>query len=512
MELTTLLTLKANITDEDWQRTPASVISLFKAIFEHIEKQDKRIARLEEENRYLREQNGRNSANTSQPPSSDNAAKKREKKRQRSGKKRGGQKGHAGHRRELIAVEKCQKVADHIPKQCNKCGHKLSGKDANPYRHQVVEVPAIEPYVEEHRLHQLECRKCGEVTRAKLPAEVPESGYGVRVVAMVAILSGLYRMSERMVQSALQDLFGIVMALGTVNNLRQEASLAIAEPVAEAAEYVKEQPIINSDETGFNQGNADGNNPTQRKAWLWVAVTEFVTLFRVTLSRGQEAAQLLLGTVLTAIIITDRWNGYNCFPLNQRQLCWAHLKRDFTKISERNGASARIGTQLLKLQELLFYHWHKCRDGTLSRESFIQQADQIREKVKLLLQEAACYEPKKGDKSALAMTARTCRELLKLEPAMWLFVRIQGLEPTNNLAEQAIRPAVLWRKNSFGTQSLAGSLFVARIFTVVMSLRVQKRNPLDFMVQACRAFRNGETAPSLLPDISLAQAKLRPAA
>ena len=503
---------RPEITAEEWEQTPASVKMLVKYLVGNYEKLEKRIVALEEENRYLREQIGRNSSNSSLPPSSDSPAKKPQKKQKNSDRKRGGQKGHPGYRRELIPVEKCKSVREHIPTHCSKCNSKLAGEDPNPLRHQVVELPPIEPIVEEHRLHQLECSKCGELTRAKLPEGVSASGYGVRVVAIAAILSGLYRMSERMVQTAFQDLFGVVMALGTVNKLRQEASLSIAKPVEDAAEYVKKQAVVNSDETGFTQGNCDGNNPQKSKAWLWVAVTEFVTVFRVTLSRGQVAAQLLLGTVLTAILITDRWNAYNCFPLNQRQLCWAHLKRDFIKISERGGESARIGAELVKLEELLFHHWHKCRDGTLSRASFIQQAEKIREKVKLLLEEAASFQPKKGDKSSLAMTSRTCRELLKLEPAMWLFVRVEGVEPTNNAAEQAIRPAVLWRKNSFGTQSAEGSLFVARIFTVVTTLRAQQRNPLDYMVEACRSFRNGVTAPSLLPDLSLAQSKPRPAA
>ena len=502
----------AEITAEEWERTPESVKRLLEYLMGEVKELKERISVLEAENRYLGEQVGRNSSNSSQAPSTDGPENKPEKKKQPTGKKRGGQKGHPGYSRELLPVEKCQTVKDHIPTECSQCGNKLRGKDPEPYRHQVVELPPIEPYVEEHRLHQLECRQCGTLTRAKLPDEVSASGYGVRVVAIAAILSGLYRMSERMVQTGFQDLFGIVMALGTVNRLRQEASLAIAKPVEQAAKYVKEQPIINSDETGFTQGNADGNNPEKRKAWLWVAVTALVTVFRVTLSRGQESAQLLLGTVLTAILITDRWNSYNCFPINQRQICWAHLKRDFTKISERGGKSGRIGEELLKLQELLFSYWHKVRDGTLTREGFCQQADQIRVQVKSLLEEAVSYKPKKGDKSALALTSRTSRELLKLEPAMWLFVRVEGVEPTNNAAEQAIRPVVLWRKNSFGTQSLAGSLFVARIMTVVMTLRSQQRNPLDYMVQACQAYRDGKSTPSLLPKASLAKVKLHPAA
>jgi transposase len=490
------------ITEQEWEQTPQSVKLLIKHLVENF---DKRIAKLEEENRYLKEQIARNSSNSSFPPSSNSPANKVEKHTQKSEKKRGGQKGHPGYKRELIETEKCQKVIDYIPQECSKCANKLEGKDPSPYRHQVVELPPVEAYVEEHRLHQLECKHCGELTRAKLPKEIPQNGYGVRVVAMAAILSGLYRMSERMVQTAFKDLFGIVLALGTVNALRQEASLAIAEPVEQAAEYVKRQPIINADETSFKQGNGDENNPTNSKAWLWVAVTELVTVFRVTLSRGQLAAQILLGTVLTAIIITDRWNGYNCFPLNQRQLCWAHLKRDFTKISQREGKSGEIGQELLKLESELFYLWHKVRDKTLTREGFILKADEIRQKVFLLLEMGSSYKAKKNENSALALTSRTCKELLKVEPAMWLFLRVQGVEPTNNAAERAIRPAVLWRKNSFGTQSANGSIFVARIFTVVMTLRSQNKNILDFLVDSCQAFRNGTSAPSLLPDISLTQ-------
>lgn len=493
------------ITAEEWERTPSNV----KRLFEYLEK---RITILEEENRYLREQIERNSTNSSLPPSSDSPAKRVEKKQKKSGKKRGGQKGHPGYSRELIPVEECQEVTDYIPAECSKCGNRLRGEDPAPYRHQIVELPPVEPYAEEHRLHQLECEKCGTLTRAKLPEGVSESGYGVRVVAIAALLSGLYRMSERMVQRAFEDLFGTAMALGTVNSLRQEASQAIAEPVEEACEYVKEQPVINSDETGFAQGNADGLNPQKRRAWLWAAVTELVTVFRVTLSRGQDAAQLLLGTLMTAILVTDRWTGYNWVCLSRRQLCWAHLKRDFTKMAEREGESGRIGKELLEQEKLLFTYWHRVRDGTLQRSSFKTYAASIKLRVRDLLQQGAAYEPKRKEKTALAQTSRTCRELLKLEPAMWLFVRVEGIEPTNNAAERAIRPAVLWRKNSFGTQSAEGSLFVARILTVVMTLRSQQRGLLDYMVQACQAFRDGKTAPSLLPKASSAQTQLRPAA
>jgi hypothetical protein len=182
-----------------------------------------------------------------------------------------------------------------------------------------------------------------------------------------------------MVQSAMQDLFGVWMSLGTVNRLRQEASVAVATAVAKTQEYVQQQPVVGADETGFAQGNADKGNPEGRSAWLWVAVTPLVTYFQVLLSRSQEAAQTLLGRTFGGILISDRHSSYNWVELTQRQLCWAHLRRDFIKISERPGVSQQLGEALLKQQEKLFELWHRVRDGTLGRAEFIVVASQIRD-------------------------------------------------------------------------------------------------------------------------------------
>ena len=180
-------------------------------------------------------------------------------------------------------MEQCHSVTDNYPDVCRGCGEKLTGVDAHPYRHQIVEMPPINPQVAEHRLHQLECQHCGTCTRAELPLEVSASGYGPRVVATVALLSGVYRHSQRMVQSAMQDLFGVTMSLGSVNNLRQEASRAVATAVESAQQYVQQQPVVGADETSWAQGNADGANELGTKAWLWVAVTPLVTFFQVQL-------------------------------------------------------------------------------------------------------------------------------------------------------------------------------------------------------------------------------------
>jgi hypothetical protein len=239
-----------------------------------------------------------------------------------------------------------------------------------------------------------------------------------------------------MVQSAMAEVFGISISLGTVNKLRLEASNAVASCVDEAKEYIQNAQVVGADETSFNQGNIDGFNPEQRKAWLWVAVTPLVTFFEIALTRCTQGAKNLLGENFRGILNSDRHGAYNWVSLERRQLCWAHLRREFIKISERTGVSAELGTALVKQQEKLFELWHRVRDGTLSRSEFTEMVVEIRASIKATLLEADNYEITSREKTPLAKTVRTCRQLLKVESAMWLFVTTVGVEPTNNAAER----------------------------------------------------------------------------
>lgn len=502
MESELLTASKAQITPEDWALTPPSVRQAVLSVLERVAALEEEVNSLRAENERLREQTQRSSRNSSQPPSSDGPGKPPRPPCQSSGKKRGAQPGHEGHQRTLYRPEDCRRVKDHRPTQCGICGAALAGDDPHPVRHQVVELPEVKPLVDEHRLHQRWCPECGEATRATLPAEVSQSGYGPRLAAAVGLLSGPYRQSERQTQQALWDFFQVEVAVGTVNNLRQEVSAAVAAPVAEATRFAQAQEVANADETGWAQGNSDGANPQRRKAWLWVMVTTWVTVFQIHLRRGQAAAKALLGD-FAGYLITDRWTGYGWWPLAQRQLCWAHLIREFQKIAERGEPSQAIGEGLLAQARQLFALWHRVRDGTLTREGFAAAVVEIRVAVQQWLAEGAAYEVARGDQSVRAKTARTCRELLKVEEALWLFVQVLGVEPTNNAAERALRPAVIWRRTSLGTQSALGSQFVARLLTVTLTLRSQQRNVLEYLTTACEAARQGEPAPSLLPDLSL---------
>ena len=430
----------------------------------------------------LQEQLNQTSRNSSRPPSSDPPQSQRL-CRVRGKRRRGGQPGHPGYTRTLLPMEEVDEVAVIKPERCTHCHAPLSGDDPKPWRHQVIEMPPITPVVTEYQWHQLICPACGEVTRAPWPAGVPSGTYGPRVQATVALCTGAYRLSKRTTQQAMDEVFGVPMSVGTISQLEQATTAAVAAPVEDARTSVQEQAVAHVDETSWRQGG--------KQAWLWVAVTSVVTVFLVRMSRGGQVARELLGEEFCGILVTDRYSGYNWYPVRWRQLCWAHLLRDFAAMRDRGGASEAIGEALLAQAHQMFAWWHRVRDGTLKRSTFRSYMTPLRREVERLL--AA------GSQCDVVKTEGTCRDILKRREALWTFVQGEGVEPTNNTAERSIRSGVLWRKGSFGTQSEEGSRFVESMMTVVATLKQQQRNVLAYLTAACEAALRGEAAPSLLP-------------
>lgn len=488
----------------DWEATPPSIQALVTVLVERLTYQGEQIAQLTERLSQLEERLNQTSNNSSKPPSTDGfgqgvKGKKKAKKR----RKVDPSESPPRQVRKLKASEECERSYDVKPKVCKDCGAVLSGDDRYPHRHQEIELPPIEPLVIEYRLHQLSCSVCGEMTRAGLPLGVSPSGYGERLSAIVSLLSGSYRQSYRQVCRLMDEVFEVRLSRGSIGRLREELSAALEAPVSEAKTYVQSQPRIHSDETGFPQGNGDGKNPKKTKGWLWVLVTPLVSFFEVVFSRSQATAKALIGDAYPGIVISDRCSAYTWIDHEHWQTCWAHLKRDFTAMAERSGASQEIGDALLRRQKRLFRWWHRVRDGTLSREQFITQVNCLRTGFKSVLEETASLPLEPKEKTPLAKTVRTCRRLLKVEPALWTFVYTNDVEPTNNVAERALRPAVIWRRTSFGSQSQGGSQFVTRMLTVTTSLKAQGRHILDFLTQVLLAKRKGDLVPSLLPQSDL---------
>jgi transposase len=467
----------ASISDEDWAATPAPVRELVDALVANCEQLRQRVADLEERVRQT-------SRNSSKSPSSDPPSAPRRVQRPPSGRKRGGQKGHKGQGRNLKPREQVTRVVDVKLDCCAECGALLLGEDPQPERHQVTELPRIEPEVIEYRRHTVPCLACGAQTTPDWPVEMPGGSFGPRLQATVGYLTGQLGISQRGVDEMLDAVFHTDIALGSIPAMEQAASTALAQPVEEAHAYVQAQAVVNADETSWRESS--------QRRWLWVGATPLVTVFLVLATRGADEAKRLLGVAFQGIVGSDRWGAYNWVEVLRRQLCWAHLKRDFQALVDRGGDSARVGQGLLEQTHKLFGLWHRVRDGTLRRAEFQAEVMPIQQRVRELLHQ--------GTNVAHAKTCHTCRNILKLEGALWTFVWVEGVEPTNNSAERPLRRPVLWRRRSFGTQSKEGSRFVERILTAVTTLRQQQRDVLDYLTQACAAAMCGEPAPSLLPN------------
>ena len=435
----------------------------------------------------LEERLNQNSSNSSKPPSSDPPEAARPGKPP-TGRKPGGQPGHKKNERKLLPPTRVEVVK---PKRCP-CGTRLDGDDPAPRRHQVLEIPPIEPIVVEYQLHMLTCSSCSRRTRAPLPDGVPRRGFGPTLTAAVALLTGKYRLSKRLVEALLSDLLNVELSVGSVCNLEQEVSAALEAPVAAAAAAVKTSAVANLDETGWYQGQKDGR---AGRAWLWTAVTPAVTVFVISLSRGAKVAKALLGEDFAGILGTDRWNAYNWVSTAQRQLCWSHLMRDFQSFVDRGGEGGVIGARLLQRAQPLFGWWHRVRQKTLSQQTYEGWMARLESDVVGLLREAAACPDQK--------TAGMAAEILKLEGALFTFVKNQAVEPTNNMGERAIRPAVMWRKTSFGTHSAKGSRYVERVLTTCATLKQQGRAILPFLAAAYQARLSKKPAPSLLPSATV---------
>ena len=417
---------------------------------------------------------GLDSSNSSKPPSSDGPHVKPTPPKAPSGKRRGGQPGHAKHARPILPPDE---VIDHKPPRCRACHAVLAGDDPNPAVDQVIDLPAKLRHVVHHRRHTLTCPECHSRTAAQ-PTPPAASGFGPRLTAVTAYLSGVGRLGKRTSRTLLADVCDLPMSLGGVSKLEATVSRALAPLHAAAHEHARGLDA-NVDETSWRQGKA--------KAWLWVAVTNRVTVFLIRPHRNRAAFDDLVGPA-PGVLTTDRFPVYTHLVGANRQVCWAHLRRDFQAMIDRRNGGSVIGEELLAHADIVFAHWQKVRDGTRTRRWFTPtHAGWLRAEVRVLLERGAgCVCP---------TTAAVCRDLLAIEPSLWTFAGRAGVEPTNNAAERAVRHAVCWRKTSYGTDSERGSRFVERMLTVVATCRQQGRGVLDFLVQAL----TGAAKPSLLP-------------
>ncbi len=451
-----------------------------------IAKQAKTIAAQAKRIKKLEERVGRNSSNSSRPPSSDlpHDKRKRDRSGKSSGRKQGGQPGHPGSGRALLDTSAVEHLIEHFPSACDHCEGALPAvPDGDPLREQITEIPPVRPVVTEHQFHGVVCPGCAKRTVAKRGPDLPRGSFGPRAEAAVIYLTGAARLSVRETRSALCDLFAMPISTGAICRIRKRASDALAPTYDDALQAVRGAPVVHADETPWYLFG--------KLCWLWLAATEALKVFKVDPRRTIRAREQLLGEVLLAVLVSDRYVACRDQPALRHQFCLAHLDRDAKALIRLGGAAKGFGNKLRALLANAFLQWRQFNDlhhdRAVMRERLLPTWETL---VDLLVEGAECAHKR---------VSNFCAHLLDKAESLWTFTVVEGCPPDNNLAERSLRKPVMWRRNSLGSQSQTGCRFVERMLTAVESLRAQGRNVFAFLVETMAAEARSRAPPSLLP-------------
>lgn len=477
--------LVLGISPEDWAHTPETVRLALRSMFDIMQAQGQQLRELQQVVRDLQAKLGQTSQNSSNPPSSDPPSAPPPPPRVPRGRKAGGQFGHPGQHRPLVPPERVDEAIELRPEMCPHCQTPFPAElptSSDPRRTQVWELPVVQPHITEYRQHTCCCPGCRALVTAALPPDAPPGAFGPRATALMAILRGRFRLSVDDTAACLAELGNLPLSAASIVTGCARTSDALAPVDAAIQAVVQAAPHVNADETTW---------PTEtRTGWLWVAVGTLATCFRIHRSRSGPALRHLLGAAYRGIVGSDRYLVYDQFPDQRRQVCWAHLVRNLRGLLDAYADETRWAQSLLDLSDDLFLVWHMYKGGWLDQVA-LQQA-------LLPLRIAMRTQLMTGVDSPYPKIVGFSRELLAHWEALYTFRRVEGIEPTNNAAEQALRHAVLWRKGSFGSRSAEGCRFVERMLSVHATCRQQERLLVAFVTEAVQAAWAGTPPPVLV--------------
>jgi transposase len=459
---------------------------------------ERQIAGLEARIERLEERLRENSRNSSKPPSSDPPKTRQQRRAEARAKAKelfrgegerrraGGQPGHRGSGRGLRPEDQVDEIVDHYPEACRGCGRRFRDDERRPARrfgrHQVAELPPTAVVVSEHRTHRLRCPRCRAKTTALPPGESCDSAFGPRLRAAVVTMSVRNRISRRDMAELAGDLFGLGLSTGTVDAICQRASAALEKPHERLSAAVLDSPALNVDETGWRTaGDARA---------LWTATTPGAAIFRIAEDRHRDRLEELIGSGYDGIVCSDRWWAYDHLDPDCRQACWEHLRRDFTRHSEGLAEQKAFGETGLALTGRLFGAWDAFEEHQ-DRRRLRREIKPIQAELRALLERAARKSKRTRHHRVFA------NKLLKIWPALWTFVAVDGIEPTNNAAERSLRGPVIHRKLSHGTRSHDGERFIERALSASVTCRLQERSLFAYLVELLTARTRDDPLPAL---------------
>jgi transposase len=450
---------KRPFSNLDWAATPQPVRQYIAYLEQTIVTLVARIEQHEKRIEQLEVRTEKNSQNSSKPPSSDSPFKKPEKKGKKGKRKRGGQKGHKGHQQQMLEPTDTKII---LPTICD-CGrYDFDPKTLEPYyTHQHIELPEIQMNVTHFILHKGKCNHCCQTVRAVVPKGY-QSGYGPRLSATVAELSGSHGASRQTVQDFCQSVLGIPISVGGIQCILDRTSEALLPLYDEIGRQARQADINHVDETSWFQSG--------KLNWLWTMVNHTVAFFMVHPNRSKQAFDQLVDD-WKGILVSDNYGVYVNW-VNSRQTCLAHYIRKAKALTERKDESiGRFGENVRKhLQQLC--HWTKAPPSEKQWTKFYSE----------FLLNLLLFEDADDDAGRLA------RSLLGEMGSLWVFLEENGVEPTNNRAERALRFGVIWRKRSNGTQSDKGNRWVERILSVKQTCRIRALPMFPILVDAIGSY------------------------
>jgi transposase len=335
----------------------------------------------------------------------------------------------------------------------------------------------------EHRTHQLRCRHCRARTSGRLPEQIAGSPFGPRLRAAVVTLTARHRVSRRGIVELARDLFGVTISTGTADAICQRASEALAGPHCQLQDSVLDQGSVHVDETGWRT-SGEGRA-------LWTATTADAAFFQIAERCNREQFNALIGTSYAGIVVSDRWNGYAHLDPARRQVCWSHLQRDFRRHADGLAEQKTFGEKGVPLTNQVFAAWRAYQHEHHDRDQLQAELTPVQTELRALLEHAS-------PKSRRTRWHRQfANNLLKVWPALWTFTTIDGLEPTNNPAERALRSPVIHRKLSLGTQSGHGERFAERALSAAVTCRLQHRSLFTYLSDLITAHNRGAPFPAL---------------